>query len=196
AAPGRGGPHLRGGPHPCGGARLRSGRGLPGGGPGHSGHDASTSSQASWEVLSPFTHSTIAVQKLPPPTGPGIRSEPSKRNTSALEAISATLRVVSSAYWEESKVWWGLSHPPACAQSFVVESRHHLAGLVVVRGQQGRQGASAQQGHPAEAALPRGQGEHADGLVQFRLHVLGEEARDEVALAVQHRPGRILEQRQ
>src|SRR5699024_4298689 len=104
-------------PHPCGGARLRSGRGLPVGGPGHSGHDASTVSQASWEVLSPFTHSTNAVHKLPPPTGPRIRHEPSKRNTSALEAISATLLVVSSAYWEESKVWWGLSHPPACAHS-------------------------------------------------------------------------------
>ena len=45
--------------------------------------------------LCPLSHLTISVQKVPEPTALGMRSEPSKRSTAALLAMSAIFCVVS-----------------------------------------------------------------------------------------------------
>ena len=51
------------------------------------GHDASISAVASATVLSPLTTAVPSVQKVPAPTAAGIKSEASKRTTSALTKI-------------------------------------------------------------------------------------------------------------
>src|SRR5680860_1213765 len=71
---------------------------------------------ASSSSAPPEIQATMPSQKVPAPTSGGIRSEPSKRNTSADEASSAICRVMSSEYWLLSNVECGDSQPPAAAQ--------------------------------------------------------------------------------
>ena len=72
------------------------------------GQLASTLSTKVW-VSPPVTHAVISVQKVPAPTAPGIRSEPSKRNTSALALSSATALRNGSSILSRSRFRFGPS---------------------------------------------------------------------------------------
>src|SRR3546814_14182908 len=79
-----------------------------------SGHDSSIR-LVTLAADSPLANATIPSQKESEPTAFGIRSEASKRTTSALATISAICLVISDEYCSLSKLWCGESQPPALA---------------------------------------------------------------------------------
>ena len=111
---------------------------LPGGHPAITvptgyGQLCSTSAKAVGTSLAPVVMSTAALQKLPAPTAPGIRSEASKRTGSPSARISPKPAVDLVGYRLVSTFLFGDRKPPtgarALAYSLAGEEVHHLDHL-------------------------------------------------------------------